>query len=92
MAKLAAEKDYAAAKWQWQRQGLHACRHGIFFTLPRGSACPCMKNTTSSAHFASAVWMACLDFDDQILSVTAFEYNSFQRLGLLRAQMRRLGW
>ena len=79
-------------KAAWQKRGLHVCRHGVFFRLPRGSACDCMAAAFAGQCWRKAASMPMIDCEAKALVVTGFEALSFQRLGVLQAELRRLGF
>eukprot|EP00973_Karenia_brevis_P053939 7491540-Karenia_brevis.AAC.1 len=79
----------------WRRSGGMVCRHGVFFSVAPTTAaatCPCLNVAPPPHVWRHAAWMTVIDNDLKKLVVTRFRASTFQRLGVLRAEMIRRGW
>eukprot|EP00973_Karenia_brevis_P038637 5332276-Karenia_brevis.AAC.1 len=89
--ELQYEKNgFAARKAAWKMKGNFVCNHGVFFLKAQGLSCPCMDQGASAADvWKWARWMPHLHPELRAITVMPFDHNSFLRIGVLRAQLRR---
>ena len=86
-------REFVHKRCEWKRSGRWVCRHGVFFVSTHRQACQCMsKDSSDPAAWVRARFMPALDLEVQCLVAVPFDLDSFQRLGELQAQLRRLGW
>ena len=94
-AQLAAElvaQRFDERKARWKARGNVVCRHGVFWKKHVLASCPCMAEDFEDDAWLDAAWMPAMDYASCYLVVAPFSAESFSCIGLLRAQMRRLGW
>jgi hypothetical protein len=81
---------------EWRADGHKVCRHGVFFKAPPSKSCPRLDQDPDSAHaddpWRGAKLMPRIDQSLKAIVVEKFNQESFARLGLLQAEMRRLAW
>ena len=82
-------RSFESCKPKWKREGKYVCRHGVFYEVQ--VACACL-DLSSEADWSSAVLMPVIDEALKDITVDTFDPHSFQRLGQLRAELRRRGW
>ena len=85
------ELTFETQRKEWRRSGRHVCRHGVFFdeTLPH--PCPCTQ-TANVADWSRAILMPALHDELKCIVTDTFARETFQRLGVLQAEVRRRGW
>ena len=80
-----------AAEWRSIRRWI--CRHGVFWLCRGKGKCPCMSLERVDANaWHGARWMPCVDSDLRVDVVTKFCASRFQRIGCVRAEVRRRRW
>ena len=93
MQRSLAANSFEGKTGVWRRMGKQVCRHGVFFEAGPTYTCHCMSNTAiGHDSWQLARHMPKLDPILKCLVVTQFDAASFRRLGLLRAEMKRLDW
>ena len=92
LAKELQAHRFVQRKAAWKAKGMVVCRHGVLWKKRQLASCPCMSNDIGHTAWIDARWMPALDHASQCLIVTPFDEQSFSRLGVLQAEMRRLGW
>ena len=85
-------KSYVTRKAVWRLRGGRVCAHGVFWSQEQGPTCPCMTTETETSMWTNAKFMPALDEATKAILVTPFCIQSFRRIGVLRAQARRLDW
>jgi len=78
------------AAWRLRRRPV--CRHGVFFTALPPGGCKCLQATTTEADWENARLMPHLDEEIKAITAVAFDRERFERLGVLQARARQLGW
>eukprot|EP00973_Karenia_brevis_P059728 8314531-Karenia_brevis.AAC.1 len=67
------------------------CLHGVFFTRRQSATCPCMNvHMSTAADWQYARWMPVLSHDTKSIAVVPFNLSYLSRIGVLRAEARRL--
>ncbi len=92
LAKDLLARSYVQRKALWRSQGKAVCRHGVFWNKPVATHCPCMSNSVDALDWLDAALMPALEHETRTLVVTPFDCQYFSRMGILQAEMRRLGW
>eukprot|EP00973_Karenia_brevis_P056554 7867831-Karenia_brevis.AAC.1 len=76
----------------WRTAGHRVCRHGVFFTSSQAANdCPCLASTVSQDLWRHAKFMPSIDVELKALVCVKFNAQSFLRLGVLQAELRRRG-
>jgi hypothetical protein len=86
-----AKNSYTKALREWRKEGNYVCAHGVFFDAPTPIDCPCLQKR-ASADWSHAVMMPALDYDLKSIGTDSFQEHAFQRIGVLRAAIRKLNW
>ena len=89
--KIAA-KNFAAKKAAWRLRGKYSCRHGVLFATAPPEGCKCMADSTIEADWEAARYMPALCHELRVIIAVPFNFQTRQRLGMLQAQERHLGW
>ena len=89
-----AKTDFRTVRAAWRAGGRRVCRHGICFNLPltRSHDCPCMDVDPNAIVWEKAAKMAKIDDDLKSIFAVRFNATSFERLGMLQAEVRRRRW
>ena len=89
-----AKKSFDYKRTEWRRFGRKVCRHGVFFMQRPSRACPCLDHDSNlrEDEWRLARMMPMIDVDLQIIVAAPFDLKSFQRLGILQAELRQKGW
>ena len=77
---------------QWRQRGSAAYRHGVFFARAHVDKFPCMDRDHPEGAWNDARHMASIDHDLEAIVVRPFLLASFQRLGKLKAEAKRLNY
>ena len=88
MSDILQKRGYTSKRDAWRSKGGVVCRHGVFYTAAQGSSCNCML-PIGAQDWQHARFMPSLDSHLRALTVVPFDADIFQRLGQLRAEMRR---
>ncbi len=72
----------------WRSKGKWVCRHGVFYET-RVESCPCMEAVPD---WTGAKFMPSLDRELRAIITVKIHSPSVQRLGILRATMKRNMW
>eukprot|EP00973_Karenia_brevis_P018205 2500352-Karenia_brevis.AAC.1 len=84
---------YERRKIAWKSSGLPVCRHGVLFSSAQATNdCPCMQQSPNQGAWRHARHMPALDHNLKKIICKRFDSNSFKRIGLLKAEMVRMGW
>ena len=78
------------AAWRLKRKP--CCRHGVLFTKLPPSGCQCMSTNTTHDAWQDACFMPSLDHELKDIVAVRFDQTTLQRLAVLQAQARALGW
>ena len=89
--EIRAERNLATVCRKWKAEGKYVCRHVVFFDVPSAFDSPCLR-ARSHADWCRALLMPALDDDLKCIVTDAFEPVSFQRIGILQAEMKRRNW
>ena len=85
-------QGFVHRKVAWQTHGKFVCRHGVFWQTHAHVACPCMQAPPAQSEmWHLARWMPVLDRELKAIIAVPFDSHGFRRLGVLRAELRRLG-
>ena len=84
------KNSFETHKTQWKKTGRCVCRHGVFFDASVLVRCPCL-DLPLIADWSEAMLMLAIDSAMKCLTVDTFEAPSFQRFGILLAELRRRG-
>ena len=85
-------RSFAAKRIAWRFRRKHACRHGVLFTNMPPGGCKCMSVDTSDQDWDQARFMPALDHELKSIIAVPFDLSTYERLGSLQSQARRLGW
>jgi hypothetical protein len=84
-------ESFDSQKKAWRTSGKYVCRHGIFFDSTVYIACSCME-PPSTADWSMAVLMPTISDELKCIIVDTFDQHSYQKLGVVQAEIRRRGW
>ena len=93
LSELWQKHEFDVVKKQWKQEGKYVCRHGVFFrvsSLPLRS-CPCLS-PRAEADWSLAALMPVLNNNLKCIVVDTFDAHQIERLGVLRAEIRRRNW
>jgi hypothetical protein len=86
-----AKHNYQAARRDWRKKGKFVCPHGVFFDVLAIVDCPCLR-PAGAADWRNALLMPALNLDLKCIVTDSFDQHTFQRIGVLKSQARRLNW
>eukprot|EP00973_Karenia_brevis_P013127 1780492-Karenia_brevis.AAC.1 len=93
LARKVQRQSFMVRKAAWKMQGRNVCRHGVFFSSRQKGTCPCLqKEGLRQSDWEHAKFMPMLCADTKAILTTRFDPNNFKRIGVLRAQARRLNY
>jgi len=85
--------SFVSKRLAWRHRGLFVCRHGAFFAAAQGRTCPCLSpEAADHTVWRHARLMPMLDHGLRKLIAVPFDLGSYERLGVLQARLRALGW
>ena len=90
-AELKDRQEFSIVKKAWVKKGKRVCRHGVFFNAGGNSTCPCLL-PKAEADWSDAVLMPTLHSILKCIVTDTFDPYGFERLGVLRAEIRRRNW